>query len=60
VLTVTPGSGTLYALDPASGAVKAKVSLGDATTRFATPAIGDDGHAYVGTAHGSLVIVATG
>jgi outer membrane protein assembly factor BamB len=59
VLTVDAGSGTLYALDPASGAVKAKVSLGDPTTRFATPAIGDDGHAYVGTTHGSLVIVAT-
>jgi outer membrane protein assembly factor BamB len=59
VLTVDAGSGTLYALDPASGAAKAKVALGDATTRFATPAIGDDGHVYVGTAHGSLVIVAT-
>lgn len=59
VLTVDAGSGTLYALDPASGATKAKVPLGDSTTRFATPAVGDDGHAYVGTAHGSLVIVAT-
>jgi outer membrane protein assembly factor BamB len=59
VLTVDAGDGTLYALDPASGAVKATVSLGDPTTRFATPAIGDDGHAYVGTAHGWLVIVAT-
>ncbi len=59
VLTVDPGSGTLYALDPASGATRAKVTLGDPTTRFATPAVGDDGHAYIGTAHGSLVIVAT-
>lgn len=59
VLTVDAGSGTLYALDPSSGATKAKVALGDATTRFATPAVGDDGHAYVGTANGSLVIVAT-
>jgi outer membrane protein assembly factor BamB len=59
VLTVDAGDGTLYALDPASGTVKATVSLGDPTTRFATPAFGDDGHAYIGTAHGSLVIVAT-
>lgn len=59
VLSLDPGAGTLYALDPASGATKAKLSLGDSTTRFATPAVGDDGHAYVGTTHGSLVIVAT-
>lgn len=59
VLSVDTGAGTLYALDPASGAVKAKVALGDATTRFATPAFGDDGHAYVGTQNGTLVVVAT-
>lgn len=59
VLAVDAGSGTLHALDLASGATKAKVSLGDSTTRFATPAVGDDGHVYVGTTHGSLVIVAT-
>ncbi|HEX7105649.1 MAG TPA: PQQ-binding-like beta-propeller repeat protein [Acidothermaceae bacterium] len=59
VLSVDAESGTLHALDAASGATKAKVSLGDSTTRFATPALGDDGHAYVGTAHGRLVIVAT-
>ncbi|MGH8889206.1 MAG: PQQ-binding-like beta-propeller repeat protein [Acidothermaceae bacterium] len=59
VLSVDPGAGTLYALDPGSGAVKAKVALGDATTRFATPAFGDDGHAYVGTQNGTLVVVAT-
>jgi outer membrane protein assembly factor BamB len=59
VLSVDAGSGTLYALDPASGATKSTVSLGDSTTRFATPAVGDDGHAYVGTTHGLLVIVAT-
>ncbi len=59
VLSLDTGSGTLYALDPSSGATRAKLSLGDSTTRFATPAVGDDGHAYVGTTHGSLVIVAT-
>jgi outer membrane protein assembly factor BamB len=59
VLTVDARGGTLYALDPGSGATMAKVGLGGATTRFATPAFGDDGHAYVGTANGSLVIVAT-
>jgi outer membrane protein assembly factor BamB len=50
---------TLYALDPASGAVKAKADVGDATTRFTTPAIGADGHVYVGTQHGDLVVLAT-
>jgi len=59
VLSIDTGAGTLYALDPASGAVKTKVALGDATTRFATPAFGDDGHAYVGTQNGTLVVVAT-
>lgn len=60
VLSLDPPSGTLYALDPASGAVKAKVGVGDSTTRFATPAIGDDGHVYVGTERGRLVVLATG
>jgi hypothetical protein len=59
VLAVDPSSGTLFALDPASGATKAQVSLGDSTTRFATPALATDGFAYVGTQHGKLVIVAT-
>jgi outer membrane protein assembly factor BamB len=59
VLTVAPSSGTLFALDPASGATKAQVALGDSTTRFATPALSTDGFAYVGTEHGKLVIVAT-
>ena len=59
VLSIDARGGTLNALDPASGATKAKVALGGATTRFATPAFGDDGHAYVGTENGSLVIVAT-
>jgi outer membrane protein assembly factor BamB len=52
-------SSTLLALDPASGAVKAKVGLGDSTTRFATPALSNDGFAYVGTQDGTLVVVAT-
>ena len=51
--------GTLFALDPATGRVKAKVAVGDATTRFATPALSSDGFAYVGTQHGKLVIIAT-
>ena len=59
VLTVAQSAGVLYALDPTSGAVKSKVSLGDPTTRFATPAMSADGFAYVGTQHGKLVIVAT-
>ena len=59
VLTVAPSSGTLFALDPGSGATKAQVALGDSTTRFATPALAMDGFAYVGTEHGKLVIVAT-
>jgi PQQ-like domain len=59
VLTVAPSSGTLFALDPTSGATKAQVGLGDSTTRFATPALAADGFAYVGTEHGKLVIVAT-
>ena len=59
VLSVDARGGTLYALDPASGAVRAKVALGDTATRFVAPAIGDDGHAYVGTQHGTLVVVAT-
>ncbi len=59
VLTVAPSSGTLFALDPGSGATKSKVALGDSTTRFATPALATDGFAYVGTEHGKLVIVAT-
>jgi PQQ-like domain len=59
VLAVAPSSGTLFALDPASGATKAQVALGDSTTRFATPALATDGFAYVGTEHGKLVIVAT-
>jgi outer membrane protein assembly factor BamB len=50
---------TLYALDQASGATKAKVDLGDGTTRFATPSLSNDGHVYVGTQRGLLVIVAT-
>jgi outer membrane protein assembly factor BamB len=59
VLSVNAGAGRLYALDPGSGAVKAEVPLGGSTTRFATPAIGDDGHVYVGTQSGALVIVVT-
>ncbi|HEY3926137.1 MAG TPA: PQQ-binding-like beta-propeller repeat protein [Acidothermaceae bacterium] len=59
VLTVAASPGTLFALDPASGATKAQVALGDSTTRFATPALAADGFAYVGTEHGKLVIVAT-
>jgi outer membrane protein assembly factor BamB len=59
VLSLDTHAGTLYALDPGSGAVKAKASLGGDTSRFATPAFGDDGHAYVGTQDGTLVIVAT-
>ena len=59
VLTVAPSSGTLFALDPGSGATKSKVALGDSTTRFATPALATDGFAYIGTEHGKLVIVAT-
>jgi outer membrane protein assembly factor BamB len=56
---LTLSSSTLFALDPGSGAVKARVGVGDATTRFATPALSDDGFAYVGTQHGKLVIIAT-
>lgn len=59
VLTLAPSSGVLYALNPTTGAVKSKVSLGDPTTRFATPAMSADGFAYVGTQHGKLVIVGT-
>ncbi len=58
VLTTTTG-GTLYALDPSSGAVKAKTSLGDSITRFGTPALSADGHLYMGTATGHLVVVQT-
>ena len=50
---------TRFALDPATGSTKAKVDLGDGTTRFATPSLSNDGHAYVGTQRGLLVIVAT-
>jgi outer membrane protein assembly factor BamB len=50
---------TLYALDIATGSTKAKVDLGDGTTRFATPSLSNDGHVYVGTQHGKLVIIAT-
>jgi outer membrane protein assembly factor BamB len=59
VLAVAQNAGVLYALDPTTGAVKSQVGLGDATTRFATPALSADGFAYVGTQHGDLVIVAT-
>jgi PQQ-like domain len=59
VLTVAQSDGVLYALNPTTGALKSKVSLGDPTTRFATPAMSADGFAYVGTQHGKLVIVAT-
>jgi outer membrane protein assembly factor BamB len=50
---------TLFALDPATGSTKAKVDLGDDTTRFATPSLSNDGHVYVGTQRGLLVIIAT-
>ena len=59
VLSVDSQAGVLYALDPGTGAVKAKAALGTATTRFATPAFGDDGHAYIGTENGELVILVT-
>jgi len=59
VLAPDAHAGELYALDPATGTVKAKLALGDTTTRFATAAFGDDGHAYIGTQNGKLVIVAT-
>lgn len=59
VLSISPGSGVLYALDPVTGSVKTQAALGDPTTRFATPAIGDDGHVYAGTEHGHLVVLAT-
>jgi outer membrane protein assembly factor BamB len=59
VLSVSASAGTLFALDPATGAIKAQAALGDSATRFATPAIGADGHVYVGTQHGRLVVVAT-
>lgn len=52
-------SGTLYALDPSNGAVRWRVGVGDSLTRFATPALSSDGHLYLGTEHGQLVIVAT-
>jgi hypothetical protein len=35
---VTPNAGVLNALDPASGKVRERVSVGE-TSRFATPAI---------------------
>lgn len=59
VLAPAQSDGILYALDPATGAVKTKVALGDPTTRFAAPAMAADGFAYVGTEHGKLVIIAT-
>ena len=59
VIAPDQSAGVLYALDPATGAVKAKVALGDSTTRFAAPAMSADGFVYVGTEHGKLVIVAT-
>ncbi len=58
VLSVDPKAGTLYALDPGSGAVRFVIGLGGPTTRFATPAM-SDGHVYVGTQSGRLVIIAT-
>ncbi len=53
VLAPAQSDGVLYALDPASGAVKAKVSMGDPTTRFAAPAMSADGFVYVGTSTGT-------
>jgi outer membrane protein assembly factor BamB len=58
-VVLSVGGNALFALDPGTGAVKAKVALGDDTTRFVTPAMSADGHVYVGTQGGALVVVAT-
>ena len=58
-VVLSVGSGALFALDPGTGAIKAKVSIGDSTTRFVTPAMSADGHVYVGTQGGALIVVAT-
>jgi PQQ-like domain len=58
VLTVDAKAGTLYALNPATGAVRFTVGLGGSTTRFATPSM-SSGHVYVGTQSGRLDIIAT-
>lgn len=50
-------SGTLYALDSASGQVRTTVPVG-ATSRFATPTLSGD-HAFIGTLTGVVAIVAS-
>ena len=47
-------SGTLYALDAASGQVRAKVSVGE-VTRFSTPTL-SEGHLFIGTTTGVVAV----
>ncbi len=50
-------SGTLYALDSASGQVRTTVPVG-ATSRFATPTLSGD-HVFIGTLTGVVAVVAS-
>jgi PQQ-like domain len=58
VWSIDASSGTLYALNPSTGAVMRHLSVGP-TSRFATPALKYDGHVFVPTLTG-IVAVAGG
>ncbi len=49
------GDGTLYALDSATGKVRATVTIGD-VSRFATPTLSGN-HIYIGTLNGVTAVV---
>jgi outer membrane protein assembly factor BamB len=54
VWTVDYGAGELYALDPATGAVRQHVTIG-VSPHFASPTLAR-GHAYVGTMTGVVAV----
>jgi outer membrane protein assembly factor BamB len=57
VWALNPDSGTLYALDPATGAVVDSEDVGE-TSRFATPAIYGN-HLFVPTLDGLTVVASS-
>jgi outer membrane protein assembly factor BamB len=54
IYSLNPNSGTLYALNAATGQVRATLSLG-ATSRFATPTL-SQGHLFIGTLTGVVAV----
>ncbi len=55
VTRYSDSSGTLYELDPASGAVKSQLAIGEGLPHFSSLSLAD-GAAFVGTLHGVIAV----